>query len=150
MLKGPSLSILLFDSELLIATPGLALKRFSTQGNHFRASSCWAVSAAILVSRSVMSPVLCYSQTPYSVIERNDISLMGFSFDEPLTVIFLVFLCVACLIIWSGIFTGTEDTGCLLYPAACISFLFKFVLFHSFRISFAYLELSKVLATFLN
>lgn len=145
MLKQPSLNILLLDREPLIATPGLALEHFSTQWNCFPVLLCWAVSAAILASRSVMSPVLCYSLTRYSVIERNDVNLMRFSFDEPLTVILLFFLCVgfflffflhvACLIIWSGIFMGTEDTGCLLYPAAHISFfsqVWSFPLFQNF------------------
>lgn len=110
MVKGPSLTVFLFNSEALIATPGLVHEHFSTHCN---------------------SPVLLYSQTCYSSTERNNISVMQLSLDNPLMIILLISSCVAPLTVRS--FMGTVDSLPVISSCSCIFQLkFGFLLFQNF------------------
>lgn len=123
MVKGPSLTIFLFNREALIATPGLVHEYFFTHCN---------------------SPVLLCSQTHYSSTERNNITGMWFSLDEPLMIILLTVFCVAPLTIWSFIFVGSVDS--LPVISSCLYMFFNLSLvFCSSRISCSFLELSEIL-----
>lgn len=106
------------------------LKHFSSWFNCFPVLSCWAVSGAVLASRSVMSPVLHYSPACYSVMERNDITLVGFSLKEALSGIFLVSLSCILLgyLVWY--FDGNRGHG-LLVTSDCSWFFFYSSLYFS-------------------
>lgn len=126
MVKGPSLTVFLFNSEALIATPGLVHEHFSTHCN---------------------SPVLLYSQTCYSSTERNNINVMWVSFDNPLMIILLISSCVAPLTVRS--LMGTVDSLPVISSCSYVFFNLSLV-FCSFRISCTFLELSEILVAALT
>lgn len=126
MVKGPSLTVFLFNSEALIATPGLVHEHFSTHCN---------------------SPVLLYSQTCYSSTERNNISVMRLSLDNPLMIILLISSCVAPLTVRS--LMGTVDSLPVISSCSYVFFNLSLV-FCSFRISCTFLELSEILVAALT
>lgn len=123
MVKGPSLTVFLFNSEALIATPSLVREHFFSHCN---------------------SPVLLCSQTHYSSTEINNISVMWFGLDEPLMIILLTVFCVAPLTIWSFIVVGSVDSLPVISRCSYIVFNLSLV-FCSSRVSSTFLELSEIL-----